>query len=288
MTSPHSLEFSPFWSLPLWLIFLSVAAMFVVGHELGVQLRRRTSRGQAGEEEANEGIGGNYLTASLTLLALLVGFSFSMAVDRYNTRAHTVRAEANAISTTYRRLDTMRASDREALAPSFMLYLEARKAFASAHTLGQVRAADMRTDAMQIRLWATATHTLAASDPSSRATLEAIDAMFNVAASRRAALEFVIPHTLLAALLLYGVIAAAFLGYSHPVKRRYFLASTIQFVLLALAFTLIIDLDRPRTGLVEVSQAPLYRAAAFIHQAETERAAARLGPSETEAAHAQR
>lgn len=271
MTSPQSLEFSPFWSLPLWLIFLTVAAIFVVGHELGVQLRRRTSRGQDGEQETSEGIGGSYLAASLTLLALLVGFSFSMAVDRYNTRSQTVRAEANAISTTYRRLDTMTASNRTALEPSFMLYLEAREAFARAHTLAQVRATDMRTDAMQIRLWSTATHTLAAPDPSSRAMLEAIDTMFNVAASRRAALEFVIPHTLLAALLLYGVIAAAFLGYSHPIKRRYFLASTIQFVLLA--FTLIIDLDRPRTGLIEVSQAPLYRAAAFIHQAEGERAA---------------
>lgn len=291
MMSSHSLEFSPFWSLPLWLIFLAVAAMFVGGHELGVQLRRRTSRGQAGEEETNEGIGGSYLTASLTLLALLVGFSFSMAVDRYNARSHTVRDEANAISTTYRRLDTMREPERKALGPSFMLYLEAREAFARAHTLAQIRAADMRTDAMQIRLWSTATHTLAASDPSSRAMLEAIDAMFNVAASRRAALEFIIPHTVLAALLLYGVIAAAFLGHSHPINRRYFLASNIQFVLLAMAFTLIIDLDRPRTGLVEVSQAPLYRAAAFIHRAEKERAAGRsvrLAPSETEAVGGQR
>lgn len=282
MTSPHSLVLSPFWSLPLWLIFLMVAAMFLVGHELGVQLRRRTRRGPAGEQEDNEGIGGNYLTASLTLLALLVGFSFSMGVDRYNTRSHMVRDEANAISTTYRRLATMTEPDRTTLGPSFMFYLEAREAFSSAHTSDQIHAADLRTDEMQMRLWSTATHTLAAPDPSSRAVLEAINAMFNVAASRRAALEFVIPHTVLAALLLYGAIAAAFLGYSHPIKRRYFVASTIQFGLLALAFTLIIDLDRPRTGLVEVSQAPLYRAAAFIRQAEKERAvgrSVRLAPS---------
>ena len=284
MTSPPSPAFSPLWSLPLWLIFLMVAAVFLLGHELGVQVRRRTSRGPAGEEENNEGIGGNYLTASLTLLALLVGFSFSMGVDRYNTRSHAVRDEANAISTTYRRLDTMTEPERKTLGPSFMHYLEAREAFASADTPDQIRAADLRTDETQTQLWSTATHMLAASDPSSRGVLDAINAMFNEAASRRAALEFVIPHTVLAALLLYGAIAAAFLGYSHPISRRYFVASNIQFVLLAMAFALIIDLDRPRTGLVEVSQAPLYRATAFIRQAEKARAASRsvrLAPSET-------
>lgn len=275
MTSPHSLVISPLWWLPLWLIFLLVAAVFLVGHELGVQLRRRTSRAPAGEHESNEGIGGNYLTASLTLLALLVGFSFSMAVDRYNTRSNMVREEANAISTAYWRLATLAAPERVTLGRDFMPYLEAREAFSSAHTIDQIRAADLRTDEVQLRLSSTATNTLAGPDPTSRAVLEAINAMFNVAASRRAALEFVIPHTVLAALLLYGAIAAAFLGYSHPMTRRYFVASTIQFVLLAMAFTLIIDLDRPRTGLVEVSQAPLYRAASLIHQAEKARAVVR-------------
>lgn len=44
--------------------------------------------------------------------------------------------------------------------------------------------------------------------------------------------------------------------------------SIIQFVLLSLAFSMIIDLDRPRTGLVEVDQQPMFRAVAAIRTAE--------------------
>lgn len=92
--------------------------------------------------------------------------------------------------------------------------------------------------------------------------------MFNGAALRRAALEAVVPHAILAALLLYAVIASTFMGYSHPVARRHVLASTVQSVLLALAFTLIIDLSRTRTGLVTVPQAPLDRVVIAIRKAD--------------------
>ena len=266
MASPV-VAMSPLWLLPLWAIFLIVLATLMIGHEAGVQLRRRL-RGDAGDGSSDDGIGGNYLTASLALLALLVAFSFGMAVDRYNSRRSLVNEEANTISTAFRRLQALDEPGRTKLIRMLGPYVEARVAFSRAHTRDQLHQAQARTDLLQPQYWSAILQAGGAHDPVFRPVLDSTNSMFVVADSRRAAIEAVIPRVILLALLLYATIAAIFMGYSHPLTQRYLLASTIQFVLLALAVSLIVDLDRPRTGFVEVSQMPLYRAAAVVLNAE--------------------
>jgi hypothetical protein len=51
------------------------------------------------------------LTATLTLLAVIIGFSFSMAVSRYDQRKNCEETEANAIGTEYLRADLLPADD---------------------------------------------------------------------------------------------------------------------------------------------------------------------------------
>jgi hypothetical protein len=267
MTATPVVVISPLWVLPLWAIFLIVLVTLMIGHEAGVQLSRRV-RGDGRDGSSDDGIGGNYLPASLALLALLVAFSFSMAVDRYNSRRALVNEEANAISTSYRWLLTLEEPGRTKLIRMLRPYVEARVAFSQADTHERLRRAEMRTDMLRVQYWPAILKMVDAHDPMVRPVLDSTNDMFVVAASRRASIEAVIPHAVLIALLLYATIAAIFMGYSHSLQRRYFLASTIQFVLLAMAVGLIVDLDRPRTGFVEVSQAPLYRAAAPILNAE--------------------
>src|SRR5258706_12861580 len=66
------------------------------------------------------------LTATLTLLGLIIGFSFSMATDRYNNRRNFEEAEANAIGTEYVRLDLLPAVAAETLRPLLRSYLDQR------------------------------------------------------------------------------------------------------------------------------------------------------------------
>ena len=54
---------------------------------------------------------GIVLTASLTLLGLIIAFSFSMAVSRYDQRKNYEEAEANAIGTEYVRADLLPAAE---------------------------------------------------------------------------------------------------------------------------------------------------------------------------------
>ena len=51
------------------------------------------------------------VAATLTLLGLIIGFSFSMATNRYDQRKLYEKAEANAIGTEYVRADILPAAD---------------------------------------------------------------------------------------------------------------------------------------------------------------------------------
>ena len=57
---------------------------------------------------------GRILAGMLTLLALLIGFSFSMAISRYDLRKTYEEAEANAIGTEYVRVDSLLPPMRQA------------------------------------------------------------------------------------------------------------------------------------------------------------------------------
>src|SRR5881296_3195041 len=69
------------------------------------------------------------LSATLTLLGLLIGFSFSMAISRYDQRKNYEEAEANAIGTEYVRADLLPAADAAALKELLRKYVAQRALF---------------------------------------------------------------------------------------------------------------------------------------------------------------
>src|SRR5215831_11266510 len=66
------------------------------------------------------------LTANLTLLALIIGFSFSMVISRYDQRKNYEEAEANAIGTEYLRADLLPAADAAKVRKLLSSYLDQR------------------------------------------------------------------------------------------------------------------------------------------------------------------
>src|SRR5262252_667734 len=91
---------------PLLVFVLSLIAFWLCA-QLGAALRRKheSQGGQAPEAFTI------VLTGSLTLLGLIVGFTFSMAVSRYDQRKSYEAEEANAIGTEYVRAGLMPAAD---------------------------------------------------------------------------------------------------------------------------------------------------------------------------------
>lgn len=265
------LNAGPIQSMPVLLMFVLLVGLFMAGHEAGVRLRRALAR-RKGASQPEDVVAG-YLPAALGLMALLVGFTFGMSLDRYNTRRALVMDEANAIEVYHRRLETLEAPLRAELIPGLMRYLAAREAFSAAATPQALARANAATEVAEARLWSDTVEVLNSSKaPQAGALLGAASDMFKVADTRRWALQARVPLTIVRAMLLYSLIASVFMGYGLPLGRRYFVPSTVQFILLSLAFVLVMDLDRPHSGVVQVSQAPMLQTAEAIRAAEAARA----------------
>jgi hypothetical protein len=251
------------WFLPLWLILLLLMAGLVLGHEVGFRVGRIAAR--SSKSPAGEGDVGRYVTAALGLLALLIGFTFAMAIDRYNKRRDLVAQEAIAITAEYWRIQALPEPFRNELGRSLAQYAAARRDYSLAQTPRQLEAAWIRTERLQSQMLSETARTAEASrSPLAAPLLEETVSMLKLAASRRAALSARVPLPVLRLLVLYALATAVFMGYGASSGRRHFAASTFQFFLISLAITLVLDLERPGSNIGSAAQAPLLEAVSQI------------------------
>jgi hypothetical protein len=134
------------------LLFVVSFAAFLFATFLGVIAQRAWRLMRTGEQ--------NELTivqsAALTLLGLIVGFSFSMAVSRYDQRKNLEEAEANAIGTEFARADLMPESVASGAHGSLKRYLDQRILFYSTSDPGTLKQIRTDTEKLGADLWALA------------------------------------------------------------------------------------------------------------------------------------
>src|SRR3954447_7376399 len=105
-------------------VFLLTLVALLLAAWLGSWLRRRLSFDEKHRDDFSL-----ILTATLTLLGLLIGFSFSMAANRYDMRKNLEEAEANAIGTEYLRADLLPSQDATKVKALLRQYLDQRILF---------------------------------------------------------------------------------------------------------------------------------------------------------------
>lgn len=130
--------------LPLLLLF-----WFSAWFGSSLRKRRQADMEEAIHEDLSFVIGG-----ALTLLGLIIGFSFSMAVSRYDQRKDYEEAEANAIGTEYVRADLFPPEDAAKLRPLLKSYLDQRIANYYARGDTQLQQIDAQTARLQAQMWA--------------------------------------------------------------------------------------------------------------------------------------
>jgi hypothetical protein len=190
-----------------------------------------------------------------------------MASERYETRRHLVVDEANAISTTWLREQLLDEASRGDLAPLMRDYVQTRQAFAANWSGRELAANEARTQVLQQQIWARTAAGLSqpSAAPLVTSLLQTTNEMFDLAATRRAALDAKVPAAVLWALIACAGTGALIMGYGLAAGgRRHLAASSGLFALIALAITLIVDLDQPHQSSVQVSNAPMDRVAADI------------------------
>ena len=105
-------------------------------------------------EEERDGFG-VVQAAILTVLGLLIGFTFSMAVTRYDQRKNYEEAEANAIGTEYVRADLLPATEAGKIRDLLRNYLDERISFYKTRDERQLEQINASTAQLQAELWST-------------------------------------------------------------------------------------------------------------------------------------
>lgn len=202
------------------------------------------------------------LTSLLGMLALILGFAFSIALERFDSRSDAVVEEANAIGTAYLRTAMLPEAYRAPTQQLFVQYLDARLQ-ESRLNLTQRSERDVQNQLagkLQTQLWQKASQA-AGEDPNQVRTglfIQALNEVIDAYGKRYAELNRHIPELVL--LLLYGafILSGGMLGYSAGVSSHK--PSNAVYVMLTVVVPmmyLVIDLDRPRRGLINVDQTPM-------------------------------
>jgi len=194
------------------------------------------------------------VASAMTLLALLVGFGFSMALNRYDQRKNYEEAEANAIGTEYLRADLLPETDATKTRNLLRAYLEQRIQFYVSTSEDNLAGINAQTAGLQGQLWDSV---LPASksqpSPITALAVSGMNDVINTQGYTQSAWWYRIPGTAWILMFVISLGCNVMIGYGSrrtAASRRLLIAMPI---LIAVAFRLIADIDSPRRGLIVVS-----------------------------------
>jgi hypothetical protein len=229
------------------ILFILIIIFYFLGYRI------RSYRIKKNKDQTVEDLGAISGTL-LGLLALLLAFTFGMSNSRYDIRRSLVIEEANAIGTAILRTDVYPDSVRQVLRSHMKDYVEARIAFYQAGMdVEKVVLNYKNANEISMKIWSMAT-TFAKQDNITTRTSElipALNAMIDVTTTRRAAGESTIPDSIMYFLFILCLTSAFLLGYDRKNKFDWIVVIGFAIMLSATVFT-IIDLDRPRSGLIDM------------------------------------
>jgi hypothetical protein len=231
---------------PLVVFLTSVFGLWLSA-QAGVYLRKKL---RPVEEEERKDLA-TLEAATLTLLGLIVAFSFSMAISRYDQRKDYEANEANAIGTEYYRAGLLPEKDKDVVRGLLKQYVRQRVAFYESRTEAEVKQINDATDQLEVELWSKI-QTVAAIQPTPPVALVAAG-MNNVLDNRgytQAAWWNRIPAAAWDLMVAIAVLCNLLVGYgAYRTGTHLFVVLPLA---LSIAFLLISDLDCPHGGVIRV------------------------------------
>ncbi len=230
--------------------------LIILFNEIGFRMGRFV---QANTDDEVKSLTGSIQGSILGLLALLLGFTFSMSMQRFDQRSHALIDEANAIGTALLRVQLLPMQyqgDAEKLIKQYIdLRVEVTHIDLTKHEAR--KAYNNKVSALQNKLWALSI--LAANeDPRAVTTgafLNALTEVIDSQGKRNAILQMHVPEVVLILLFIVFIASGGILGYSSGLSGKRIVAPAILVsFLIALIVFIIIDLDRPKRGLIQVNK----------------------------------
>lgn len=240
---PDELMNSPFAVFAITLVGLLLS----VG--IGALLRRRWNLEDSEREDF-----GLILAAALTLLGLVIGFSFSMAISRYDARKQYEEEEANAIGTEYVRSELLPATNAAKVRSLLRNYLEERVSFYETRGGHELQRINARTSQLQTELWS-AVRLPATVDRTSVMSLavSGMNDVLNAQGYTQFAWWNRIPIAAWGLMAAISVCCNVLIGYEARPSKRQGILLVVMPIVLSISFLLIADIDSPRGGLIHVN-----------------------------------
>ncbi|MBU3566259.1 hypothetical protein ICE93_09475 [Polynucleobacter sp. MWH-HuK1] len=210
------------------------------------------SRYRTKDTETSEDLG-IIQTATLTLLALIIGFTFSMAIDRHDQREIYEEGEANAIGTEYLRADLLPPKAAAATKDLLIQYIDQRILFYSKQSPEKILEIRSKTDQLQMALW-NEILPVVRTQPTAPIALVAsgMNDVLNSQGYVQAAWWNRIPYTAWALMAAIAVCANLLVGFgARNFQKNIALFMIFPFVV-AVSFFLIADIDSPRGGVIRI------------------------------------
>lgn len=237
------------------LVFLIVAGILLLATEFGFRFgqqapsdRHRQFQSQCGAVQA----------ALLGLLGLLLGFTFAMAVNRFEVRKQLVLDEANSIGTAWLRAGYLGKQARDVIRPALLDYINARLAGVHLAVNSRPYAEQLaRSERDQAVLWRATVEEIAIRDtPSTALFTTALNDLIDLDGKRQAAGRNHVPATVWLLLLSVSLAACWSTGYATALHEsgRHILPTVILPLVITIVVTVLTDLDNPQRGLIQVSQ----------------------------------
>jgi len=236
-------------NFPAVIFALSFVVLWFSGR-IGTSFRNRRKDKSDDAATANSGL---VLASTLTLLGLIIGFTFSMATSRYEQRKSYEEAEANAIGTEYLRADLLSAADAQRLRALLATYTNQRILFYTARRDQQLRRVNADTAQLQNQLWSTVARAVG-SQPTPLGALVAsgMNDVLNSQGYTQAAWWNRIPASAWALMITIAICCNLLIGYSIPRTREESVVFLVMTVVVSISFFLIADIDSPRAGVIRV------------------------------------
>jgi len=216
------------------------------------------------EEEVREDFG-VILAATLTLLGLIIGFSFSMAINRYDQRKDYEEAEANAIGTEYIRADLLPPADATKVRALIKNYLNQRVLFFTTRDEQQLRQINADTARLQTELWS-AVQAPAAAHPTPVVALvvSGMNDVLNSQGYTQAAWWNRIPIAAWGLMAVIAICCNLLVGYGARNAKAERVLLLVLPLVLSISFLLIADIDSPRGGVIRVNPQNLVTLSEFL------------------------
>ena len=233
-------------NLPLLVFWFSLVVLW-----LSVQTGALIARHWRPLQEDERDDFGVVITATLTLLALIIGFSFSMAVNRYDQRKDYEEEEANAIGTEFVRADLLPPFERSRIRMLLMQYLDQRLLFYTTRDPSRLERIANDTAKLQSEMWLI-TQRVAMAQPNAAIALvvTGMNDVLNRQGYTQAAWWNRIPPGAWTLMFALGICCSILVGYGrHHMGTLLF---TVLPLVLSITFFLIADIDSPRRGVIRV------------------------------------